>query len=106
MPNKDAATITVKGKEYDVNSDFSWRELATAEELAGQPLGAPGAFQSALVGAAFIFIVLKREDPALEWQTFLDTPVSDVAAEPEEAEGAGPPTKRASKRPAAAGTPS
>jgi hypothetical protein len=74
------------------------------EELSGQPLGAPGAMNSALVGGAFIFVVLKRDDPALEWQSFLDSPVSDVATD-EEDEGKRPPTK-ASKKPAAAGTPS
>jgi hypothetical protein len=85
MPSKDAATVTVKGKEYDVNADFTWRELATVEELAGQPLGAPGAMNSALVGGAFIFVVLKRDDPTLEWQAFLDSPVSDVATDEDEA---------------------
>jgi hypothetical protein len=104
MANKDAATVTVKGKEYDVNADFTWRELATIEELAGQPLGAPGAMSSALVGGAFIFVVLKRDDPTLEWQAFLDSPVSDVATDGEDEEKR-PPTK-ASKKPAAAGTPS
>jgi hypothetical protein len=86
MPSKDAATVTVKGKEYDVNADFTWRELATVEELAGQPLGARGAMDSALVGGAFIFVVLKRDDPTLEWGAFLDSPVSDVV-EDEEADG-------------------
>jgi hypothetical protein len=105
MPSKDAATVTVKGKEYDVNADFTWRELATIEELAGQPLGAPGAMNSALVGGAFIFVVLKRDDPTLEWQAFLDSPVSDIGTDEDEAEEKRPPT-RASKKPAAAGTPS
>jgi hypothetical protein len=104
MAKKDAATINVKGKDYDVNADFSWRELATVEDLAGQPLGAPGALHATLVGAAFIFVVLKREDKTLEWDAFLDSPVSDIGADDDvDDEPVERPTQRASRARAAAG---
>jgi hypothetical protein len=32
-------TIKIGEKDYDVNRDFSWRELLTVEELGGVPLG-------------------------------------------------------------------
>lgn len=70
--------ITVKGKSYDVNRDFSWRELITVEELSGVPLAADGSLDHFIVGAAFVFVVMKREDKSLEWEGFLDRPVAEV----------------------------
>jgi hypothetical protein len=75
-------TIDVEGKTYDVEKDFTWRELLTVEELGGVPLGRPGAFESMAVGGAFVFVVLKRSQPELTWEAFLDR---NVTTEPEAA---------------------
>lgn len=79
----DGGQITVKGKSYDINKDFSWRELITVEELAGIPLATNGALDHFIVGAAFVFVVMKREDKTLEWDGFLDRPISEIEAAPE-----------------------
>jgi hypothetical protein len=68
------ASVEVHGKNYDIDRDFEWRELITIEELAGIPLGRPGSLEYAVVGAALIFVVMKREDESLTWEEFLKTP--------------------------------
>ena len=88
-------TIRIGGKEYDVNRDFTWRELLTVEELGGVPLARDEAFESFGVIAAFVFVVMKREDQTLMWEGFLDGNIEDLA--PEEPEPAA--KKRAAKRP-------
>jgi hypothetical protein len=45
MPQQ-GPTIRIGAKEYDVNRDFTWRELLTVEELGGQPLARDDAFES------------------------------------------------------------
>jgi hypothetical protein len=77
-------TIRIGGKEYDVNRDFTWRELLTVEELSGQPLARDAAFQSFAVLGAFVFVVMKREDASLAWEGFLDGNISDLIDEPED----------------------
>lgn len=95
MATKPAGpTIKVKGKAYDVNKDFTWRELITVEELGGVPLGTDGALDSMAVGGAFVFVILKREQPDLTWDAFLDEAISDVA---EEKPARSRPTKPAAK---------
>lgn len=74
-------TIKIKGKEYDVERDFTWRELLTVEELAGVPLGQAGALNSMGVCGAFFFVVLKREDQSLTWEGFLDGQVGEFTEE-------------------------
>jgi hypothetical protein len=59
-------SIRIGSKDYDVNKDFTWRELLTVEELGGVPLARDGAFESFSVLGAFVFVVLKRDDPTLD----------------------------------------
>jgi hypothetical protein len=93
---QDTSQINVKGKSYDINKDFSWRELITVEELAGVPLAADGALDRFIVGAAFVFVVMKREDKTLEWDGFLDRPISEITGDVDEPAGKKPrPTKAA-----------
>jgi hypothetical protein len=33
------AVLTIQGKQYDVEKDFTWAELMLVEELGGVPLG-------------------------------------------------------------------
>lgn len=97
MATKSDATITVKGKEYDVNQDFSWKELMLVEELAGMPLGSRDAFLATSTGAAFIFVILKRTDNQLTWEQFLESPVGDLEETVSEEDEAVPTKPRGSK---------
>ena len=92
-------TVRIGGKEYDVNRDFTWRELLTVEELGGVPLARDEAYETFAVMAAFVFVVMKREDAALMWEGFLDGNISDIIGdepEPDSKPAAKkrPPTKR------------
>jgi hypothetical protein len=69
------ATLTIGGKDYDVEKDFTWAELMLVEELGGVPLGKEDAFESMAVIAAFVFSIQKREDDALTWEAFVKTPI-------------------------------
>lgn len=92
---RSAPSITVKGREYDLEKDFTWKELMLAEELAGTPLGRDDALETMAVGAAFIFVILKRTEPALTWEQFLDSPVSDSS---EDGDGPGTRPTKAGKK--------
>lgn len=70
--------VRIGGKEYDVNRDFTWRELLTVEELGGVPLARDEAYETFAVMAAFVFVVMKREDESLMWEGFLDGSISDI----------------------------
>ena len=93
----DGPTIKVKGREYNVNKDFTWRELMTVEELSGFPLGRPDSFESTAVAAAIIFVVLKRDEKELTWEAFLDGSIEDLEADEPATNGDGPkrPTRAA-----------
>ena len=82
MPQQ-GPTIRIGAKEYDVNRDFTWRELLTVEELGGQPLANDKAFESFGVIAAFVFVIQKRDDPTLAWEGFLDGNISDITGDDE-----------------------
>lgn len=69
------AVLTIQGKDYDVEKDFTWAEIMLAEELGGVPLGADDAFERMTVIAAFVFAIQKREDEALTWEAFVKTPI-------------------------------
>lgn len=69
------AVLTIQGKDYDVEKDFTWAELMLVEELGGVPLGADDAFERMTVIAAFVFAIQKREDDALTWESFVKTPI-------------------------------
>jgi hypothetical protein len=58
-------SIRIGSKSYDVNKDFTWRELITVEELGGVPLARDGAFEAFSVLGAFVFVLLKRDDESL-----------------------------------------
>lgn len=92
---RTAPTIEVKGREYDLEKDFTWKELMLAEELSGTPLGRADALDSMAVGAAFIFVILKRTDTELTWEAFVDSPVA--ASQNANGNGASRPTKAAKK---------
>lgn len=89
-------TITIRGKDYDLNRDFSWRELITIEDLSGVPLGHDGAFESLTVLGACVFVVLKRDDEKLKWEGFLDGNIDDITEDEPEPPAA---KKGAAKRP-------
>jgi hypothetical protein len=94
MPSKPVGpTIKVKGKSYDINKDFTWRELLTVEELAGLPLGSSGALDSMAVVGAFVFVVMKRDEPALMWEGFLDGGPDDIEDPEEEKPARARPTR-------------
>jgi hypothetical protein len=86
-------TIKIGEKDYDVNRDFSWRELLTVEELGGVPLGRDGSFESMSVMAAFVFVVLKRDDVTLEWAGFLDRNIEELFGSDDEDETPKPKAK-------------
>jgi hypothetical protein len=69
------AVLTIQGKQYDVEKDFTWAELMLVEELGGVPLGRDDAFESMSVIAAFVFAIQKREDDALTWEAFVKQPI-------------------------------
>jgi hypothetical protein len=75
------AVLTIQGKQYDVEKDFTWAELMLVEELGGVPLGRDDAFESMAVIAAFVFSIQKREDDALTWEAFVKQPI-DIQGEP------------------------
>jgi hypothetical protein len=77
------AVLTIQGKKYDVEKDFTWAELMLVEELGGVPLGRDDAFESMAVIAAFVFAIQKREDDALTWEAFVKQPI-DIQGEAEE----------------------
>jgi hypothetical protein len=76
------AVLTIQGKQYDVEKDFTWAELMLVEELGGVPLGRDDAFESMAVIAAFVFSIQKRDDDALTWEAFVKQPI-DVKDETE-----------------------
>jgi hypothetical protein len=92
MPQQ-GPTIRIGAKEYDVNRDFTWRELLTVEELGGQPLARDDAFESFGVIAAFVFVIQKRDDPTLAWEGFLDGNITDIVGGDEPDEAAKPAAK-------------
>lgn len=95
-------TIRIGAQEYDVNRDFTWRELLTVEELSGQPLANDKSFESFSVIAAFVFVIQKREEPSLAWEGFLDGNISDITSgdEPDDdADEAGAKKPKAKPRP-------
>lgn len=98
-PKDDAVTIKVKGKDYDINRDFTWDELIQVEDIVGKPLNENGVLDSIRTGAAFIFVVLKRDDSELAWADFIKRPLSEFEQPDEEpaAKGAAKarPTRRA-----------
>lgn len=95
MAAKDQAqTITVQGKTYDVNKDFTWAELMAVEEFAGTGLAADGAFDSVAVAAGFIFVILRRENKTLTKDEFLASAVSDFDQDDAPANGNGGKPKR------------
>lgn len=97
----DGPKIRIGAKSYDVNSDFSWRELLTVEELAGQPIARDEAFESFGVIAAFVFVLQKRDDASLRWEDFLNGSIEDVTGEDEpEDEAKKPAAKRRPTKPA------
>jgi hypothetical protein len=83
MAKTTGPTIRIGGKEYDVNRDFTWRELLTVEELSGTPLGRDDAFESMGVMGALVFVIQKREDQSLRWEGFLDGSISDLISDDE-----------------------
>jgi len=99
--------VKVKGREYSIENDLTWRELITVEELSGTSLGADGALDSMTVSAALIFVILKREDKALTWDGFMDQSIGDLETSEGDdtadgpGENGGRPTK-AAKRAASA----
>jgi hypothetical protein len=92
--------VRIGGKEYDVNRDFTWRELLTVEELGGVPLARDEAYETFGVMAAFVFVVMRREDDKLTWEQFLDGNISDVTGEDPQPE-AKPAAKRRPTKPSA-----
>lgn len=87
------AVLTIQGKQYDVEKDFTWAELMLAEELSGVGLAKDDAFESMAVIAGFVFVILKRDDDALTWEAFVKQPI-DVKDETEaEAEAKPRPTR-------------
>jgi hypothetical protein len=79
------AVLTIQGKEYDIEKDFTWAELLLVEELSGVPLGADNAFERMTVIAAFVFAIQKRQDESLTWEAFMQTPI-DIKDETETAD--------------------
>jgi hypothetical protein len=77
--------VRIGGKEFDVNRDFTWRELLTVEELGGVPLARDEAYETFAVMAAFVFVVMKRDDESLMWEGFLDGSISDIIGDEPEA---------------------
>lgn len=92
--------VRIGGTEYDVNRDFTWRELLTVEELGGVPLARDEAYETFGVMAAFVFVVAKRDDASLSWEKFLDGNISDVIGDEPEAESK-PAAKRRPTKPSA-----
>lgn len=82
-----ATVLTIQGKDYDVDRDFTWEEIMLVEELAGVPLGRQGAFESMAVIGGFVFAIQKRADETLTWEQFVKQPleVTDGDEKPEAA---------------------
>ena len=91
-------TISYGGKEYDVNRDFSWGELLTVERLGGVPLARDDAFDSLSTMAAFVFVLKRRDDKSIEWESFLLGNISDLLGGDDEPEPE-PKKPAAKKRP-------
>ena len=72
--------LTIKGKPYDIDKDFTWSELMLVEELGGVPLGREGALESMATIAGLVFVVMKRDEAALTWDEFVKQPI-DVTDE-------------------------
>jgi hypothetical protein len=85
--------LTIQGKKYDVEKDFTWAELMLVEELSGVALGADDAFERMTVIGALVFAIQKREDESLTWEAFVRTPI-DIQGE-DEPEGKKPRPTRA-----------
>jgi hypothetical protein len=79
------ATLTIGGKDYDVEKDFTWEEILLVEELSGVPLGRRGAFDSMGVVGGFVFVIQKRADPALSWEKFVSGSMELPEADGDEA---------------------
>lgn len=88
--------ITIQGKKYDVEKDFTWEELMLVEQQGGVPLGRDDAFESMSVIGAFVFVVLKRENEALTWTEFVKQPIA-VSSGDEEPEKKPRPTRAKAK---------
>jgi hypothetical protein len=83
------AVLTIQGRQYDVEKDFTWEELMLVEQQSGVPLGRDNAFESMTVVAAFVFVILKRDDEGLTWEAFVKQPI-DVTDETAEQESPRP----------------
>lgn len=86
-------------------NQLSMREIATIEELSGQPIGALSDEESpkGLQFAALAFIVKHREDPEFTWNDAQDLTMSDVSSLigiAEEVEESPLPSEEASSKPA------
>jgi hypothetical protein len=70
------AVLTIQGKQYDVEKDFTWAELMLVEEL-GPAFRSAGMMRSnrMTVIAAFVFSIQKRDDDALTWEAFVKQPI-------------------------------
>lgn len=79
------AVLTIRGKKYDVEKDFTWAELMLVEQQSSVPLGRDDAFESMTVVAAFVFVILKRENESLTWEEFVNQPIDFSQAEEPEA---------------------
>lgn len=88
------AVLTIQGKTYDVEKDFTWEELLLAEQQSGVPIARDDAFESMAVIAAFVFVVLKRSEPELTWTDFVKRPI-DVTQPDETQEPKAPRPTRA-----------
>jgi hypothetical protein len=98
-----AATIRIGENEYDVEKDFSWAELMLIEELGGRALGSESAFESMATIGACVFVVVKRDEPDLTWEAFLERPMDLTDERPDAPEAKKPvakarPTRRAKAR--------
>lgn len=93
-------TIRIGAEEYDVNRDFTWRELLTVEELAGYPLAEEKSFNHMAVIGAFVFVIQKRDDASLMWEGFLDSSILDITGDDDAGDDAqSAPKAKAKPRP-------
>jgi hypothetical protein len=92
-------TIRIGAQEYDVNKDFTWRELLTVEELAGYPLAEEKSFNHMAVIGAFVFVIQKRDDASLMWEGFLDSSIMDITGGDDDAPADAQPAAKAKAKP-------